>query len=93
MEDSLYKPKRGRPPKYSPEERQEQYKNLSQKWCKKNYEQNSKELSSKSNTYQKRLREAYSLLLELWVEKESIADFKSQKYIDKLKAFFPEQQE
>lgn len=92
MDPSPYKPKRGRPPKYSPEERQDQYKILSQNWCKKNYEQNSQLLSSKSNSYQKRLREAYSLLLELWIEKQNIADFKSQPYLDKLNLFFNEQQ-
>ncbi len=90
MESSPEKPRRGRPPKYSPEERSEKYKLLSKDWCKKNYEENSTKLSSHANNYQKRLREAHALLQELWTHREEIAEFKSEEYREKLETFFQE---
>ena len=88
METISIKPKRGRPPKYSIDERYDQYKLLSKNWCKQNYDQKAQILSSNANTYQKRLREAYSLLQELWLNKDLIDNINSDEYIKKLNVFF-----
>jgi len=76
---------RGRPKKYSDEERKEKYKESSKIWKRNNYKEHSKELSEQSNKYQKQLRESYSILKELWLNKGTLVEFKSDIYTEKIK--------
>jgi hypothetical protein len=76
---------RGRPAKYKPEERQEKYKESSKLWKRNNYKEHSDELSKQSNEYQKRMREAYHILCDLWDNQGDLVDFKSEKYSIKIK--------
>ena len=76
---------RGRPAKYAPEERDQKYKESSKIWKRNNYKEHSEEISKQSSEYQKRMREAYHILCELWNNQGSIVDFKSELYSTKIK--------
>ena len=75
------KPRRGRPPKYSPEERQERYKDSVTKWRVENkdacrahrkqfYNEHSNQLNQLNIDYQTRARNALRLLSEMIEEDE-----------------------
>jgi hypothetical protein len=82
---------RGRPAKYSPEEREQKYKELTKQWrdvhieeCKEKrktyYNEHSDSLVKQTTGYQMRARNALRLLSELLETNE--IEFKSEKYKD-----------
>jgi hypothetical protein len=75
---------RGRPKKYSDEERKEKYKEATRNWNKMNYKQlyqeNSTKIKEQTKDYQDRARYAYKLLYDLWQNKDTNIEFKTDKY-------------
>ena len=70
---------RGRPSKYSPEEREQKYKESREKWAKSHQEDRTKSTME----YQERARYAYKLLCEVW--NENMLEVKSEHHRNLIK--------
>jgi hypothetical protein len=71
---------RGRPAKYTPEERKERHKQLKSAWNKEHYKNNTEQEKQMATEYQSRARSALRLLNELWLHHRDDVEFKSDRY-------------
>ena len=70
MDSSNEKPKRGRPPKYSPEERDQAYKLKQKESDKRRYQNNPQPHILKTKQMANRYRHAFKILKHLWNQDE-----------------------
>jgi hypothetical protein len=71
---------RGRPAKYTPEERKEKSKEWIKAWKKEHYKNNADQEKQNAMEYQSRARSALRLLNELWLHHRDDVEFKSDRY-------------
>ena len=70
MDSHTEKPKRGRPLKYSPEDRDQAYKTKQKERDKKRYQENPETHILKSKEMANRYRHAFKILKHLWTQDE-----------------------
>ena len=70
MDASNSSPKRGRPPKYSPEEKLQAYKDNQKERDKIRYQTNSQSIIKRNKEVADRYRHAFKILQHLWDRKE-----------------------
>jgi hypothetical protein len=86
--DSIQKPKRGRPIKYSPEEREQAYKIKHRQVQAENYALHKEEKGQKTKHQAKLYRFAYQILKEIWKEKL----VKDTRFDQSIEALFEQKQ-
>ena len=86
--DSIQKPKRGRPPKYSPDQKLQAYKDKHKITQHAHYALHREETCNKAKLQGQLYRFAYKLLQDIWTDKE----INSSKYNPIIKSLLEQKQ-